>query len=164
MVALLFASPAMASSFGISSAQNSGPQRTQATLQKADLQLGQTFTLTSVAGSYIEIGNPTVNGTATGSLNVKVTGVFTAGYSVSVTGGQLSVNGVTYTMSGGSGEVGSYGAHMVGQAQAGTSAQMLFATKDLGKFGTTSYGVLRIDLTNGTNGFAVKLLVTISAT
>jgi len=169
LVGLLFAFPAMAASATTSSPQNSNisqiVQSAQASqkLQKVDLKVGQTFTLTSVAGGYREIGNPEVNGTATGSLNIEVTGAFKAGYAVSVTGGQVNVNGTAYTVTAGSGELGPYGVHMVGQAQAGTSAQLLFAARNLGKFGSTDYGVLRIDLTNGSGEFAVRLLVTISS-
>ncbi len=160
--ALLFAFPAVAASTGISSPWSPNSPHEYQNLPKANLQVGQTFTLTSVAGGYQEVGNPSVNGTATGSLTIQVSGTFATGYSVNVTGGQVTVNGTTYTVSDGSGELGPYGVHMVGQAQAGSSTQLLFSAHDLGKFGTTSYGVLRVDLTNGTSEFGVKLLVTIA--
>ena len=163
LVSLLFAFPAMAASMSTSSPQNSTIAQATQKLQKADLSVGQTFTLTSVAGGYREIGDSAVNGTATGSLSIDVTGAFKAGYAVSVTGGQVNINGTTYTITGGSGELGPYGVHMVGQAQAGSTAQLLFAARNLGKFGSSDYGVLRIDLTNGSNEFAVRLLVTVSS-
>ena len=160
---VLFAFPAMAATSAFSS-QNSNQLHPYQNLPRANLQVGQTFTLTSIAGGYQEVGNPAVNGSATGSLTIKVTGAFTGGYSISVTGGQVDINGTTYSISGGSGEIGPYAIHMVGQAQAGSSAQALFAARDLGRFGSTTYGVLRVDLTNGTNEFGVRLLVTISST
>ncbi len=163
LAGLLFAFPAVAASSGISPPWQSGALHQDQNLPRANLQVGQTFTLTSVAGGYQEVGNPSVNGTATGSLTIQVSGSFTSGYSVTVTGGQVTINGTTYDVNGGSGEIGPYGAHMVGQAQAGSSTQLLFSAHDLGKFGTTTYGVLRVDLTNGANEFGVKLLVTISA-
>jgi hypothetical protein len=167
LAGLLLAFPAMAASTGSPSPQNSNINsnslNTYGQLPRPNLQVGQSFTLTSVAGGYREIGDPAVNGTATGSLTIMITGTFTAGYSVSVTGGQVSANGVTYTVSGGSGELGRYGVHMVGQGQAGTTAQFLFSANNLGKFGSTDYGVLRVDLSNGSNEFAVRLLVTVSA-
>jgi hypothetical protein len=52
---------------------------------------------------------------------------------------------------------------MVGQGQAGSTAEFLYTARSLGKFGGTTYGVLRIDLTNGSSEFAVRLLVTTSA-
>jgi hypothetical protein len=167
LVGLLVAFPAMAASTGFASPQNSNINKNilnaPGQLPKADLQVGQSFTLTSVAGGYREVGNPAVNGTATGSLTIQVTGTFTGGYAVSVTGGQVNANGSTYTVSGGSGELGLYGIHMVGQGQAGTSVQFLFSAINLGKFGSTDYGVLRVDLSNGSGEFAVRLLVTMSA-
>lgn len=165
VMALLFAFPAMAASS--STPQNFSAQQLlqhpqNGTLQRIQLSVGQTITLTSVAGGYWEVGDKAVNGTASGSMTLTVSGAFKGGYALSVTGGSLSINGATYTISGGSAELGPYGVHTVGQGQAGT-AQFLFADRDLGKFGSTNYGVLRVDLTNGSSEFAARLLVTISA-
>jgi hypothetical protein len=165
LVALLFAYPTMAAS----SVAPHGPNLRQLMQQsqgkspdKISLSIGQTVTLTSVAGGYRELGNPMVNGTATDSLALKVTGAFKGGYALSVTSGTISFNGTTYTVSAGSAELGPYGVHMVGQGQAGSSAQFLFEARDLGKFGAINYGVLRIDLTNGSSEFGIRLLVTVS--
>lgn len=166
-MALIIAYPAMAATT-LSAPQNSKMQQLaqqsgDKTIQKVHLSLGQTFTLTSVAGGYREVGDRSVNGTAAGSLTLKVTGTFSGGYALSVTGGTISFNGTTYTVSGGSAELGRYGVNLVGQGQAGSSTQFLFDGRNLGKFGSTAYGVLRIDLTNGSQEFGVRLLVAISA-
>jgi hypothetical protein len=164
VMALLFAYPAMASSS--STPQSLNTQQLLAHPQynsnlKIQLSSGQTITLTSVAGGYREIGNPAVNGTASGSMTLQVSGTFTGGYALTVTGGSLSVNGATYTISSGSAELGRYGVSMVGQGQAGT-AQFLFQDRGIGKFGTTNFGILRVDLKDGSSEFAARLLVTIS--
>jgi hypothetical protein len=163
VMAMLFAYPAMAAS-GAPSASNiqqmlQHPQ--YANLDKIQLSSGQTITLTSVAGGYWVVGDRAVNGTASGSMTLQVTGVFKGGFALSVTGGSFVINGTTYTISGGSAELGPYGIHMVGQGQAGT-AQFLFGDRDLGKFGTTNYAILRVDLTDGSSQFAARLLVTMS--
>jgi hypothetical protein len=166
VVALLFAYPAMASSTSVPqnpSIQQLVQQLQSRPAQKLQLSVGQTLVLTSVAGGYKQVGDSAVNGTATGTMTLKVTGTFTAGYSLSITSGTISLGGTTYAVSGGSAELGPYGAHMVGQGQAGSTAQFLFTATNLGRFGSTAYGVLRIDLTNGLSEFAVRLLVTISA-
>lgn len=162
LMALLFAYPAMAASPAATSPQNSSQVQQLQNRQRISLNVGQTITLTSVAGGYIEVGDRSVHGNATGSMTLQVTGAFTGGYALSVTGGQVAINGTTYTVTGGSGELGPYGGHMVGQAQGGDSTQLLFVGRNLGGFGGTAYGVLRIDLTNGSNEFAVKLLVSIA--
>ena len=108
------------------------------------------------------VGDRAVNGSASGTMTLQVSGALTGGYIISVTGGSLDINGTTYTISGGSAELGPYGVHMVGQGQAGSS-QFLFLDRNLGKFGNTDYGVLRIDLKNGTSEFEARLLVTITA-
>jgi hypothetical protein len=166
LAGLLLAFPAMAATTGGASPQlpniNSNGPLPHGQPVKIVLQSGQTYTLTSVAGGYRVLGNPALNGTATGSMTIKVTGTFNAGYSVSVTGGQISANGTTYTITGGSAEVGRYGIYMVGQGQAGT-AQFLFQGTNLGKFGSADYGILRLDLSNGSGQLGVRLLVSISA-
>jgi hypothetical protein len=164
VLALLFAYPAMASS--AAAPQNVNPQQLlqhpqNGAAQKIQLSSGQTITLTSVAGGYFEIGKPSVNGTASGTMTLQVSGVFTGGYSLTVTGGSLGINGATYTISSGSAQLGRYGLAAVGQGQAG-SASFLFLERGLGKFGNTSYGVLRVDLKDGSSEFAARLLVTIS--
>jgi len=158
LMVLLFALPAMATSTSNATNQTSQTRKSQS----ANLVVGQTITITSISGGYKELGTPSVNGTASGSLSVEVTGVFKHGYALTVTGGTLNFGGNTYTISSGSAELGPYGVHMVGQAQAGSSASMLFIARNLGAFGTSKYGVLRVDLTSGANEFGVKLLVTIT--
>ena len=153
LMVLLFALPAIAASSSTTTNNASN---------KADLALGQTITMTSISGGYKELSTPSINGTATGSVSLQVTGVFKRGYALEVTGGTLSFGGTTYAISSGSAELGPYGVHMVGQAQAGSSAQLLFAARNLGAFGTSKYGILRVDLISGANEFGVRLLVTIT--
>jgi len=158
VVALLIAYPAMAAT---SLHQNSDIQQSQSgAIPGARFSVGQTLTLTSVAGGYREIGT-SINGTAAGSLTLRVTGVFAGGCALSVTGGTITVNGTVYTVSSGSAELGRDGVRMAGQGQGG-SAQFLFAARDLGRFGSNGYGVLRVDLTSGSQEFGVRLLVTVS--
>ncbi|HYC11663.1 MAG TPA: hypothetical protein VEC02_03275 [Nitrososphaerales archaeon] len=168
IVAMLFAYPAVASSIATTdtpSIQQLAKQQstTAQQTQQAQLAAGQTMTLTGVAGGYRVVGDRSVNGTASGSLVLLVTGVFKGGYALSVTGGSITLNGTTYTVSGGSGELGPRGIHMVGQGQTGNGGKFLFDARNLGSFGNASYGILRIDLTNGGSEFAVRLLVTFSS-
>ena len=130
--------------------------------QKISLSVGQTFTLTSVAGGWRDATDPSMNGTASGTLTLQVTGAFSHGYALSVTGGSFDINGTTYTISSGSAELGPYGFHMVGQGQAGT-ASFLFAFRDLGKFGNTNYAILGVDLKAGSSEYLARLLVTVAA-
>lgn len=163
VMAMLFAYPAMAASSTPSTStiqqMLQHPQYTEP--KKIQLSVGQTITLTSVAGGYWVVGDRAVNGTASGSMTLQVTGAFKGGYALSVTGGSFSINGTTYTVSGGSAELGPYGIHMVGQGQSGT-AQFLFTNRSLGKFGSTTYAILRVDLQNGSSEFGARLLVTVS--
>jgi hypothetical protein len=165
MVALLFAFPAMAASSGAPQTTN-----TQQLLQhsayvpshKIQLSVGENITVTSVAGGYWVVGDRASNGTASGTMTLQVTGALAGGYTITVSRGTLNVNGTSYTISSGSAELGPYGRFMVGQGQTGSS-QFLFLDRNLGKFGSTAYGVLRVDLKEGSSQFAARLLVTISA-
>lgn len=164
VMAMLFAYPAMAASGGSASApdlQQLLQHPHSAGTQRVQLSTGQTVTLTSVAGGYCEVGDKAVNGTASGTMTLQVSGAFKGGYALTVTGGSLNINGTTYSVSGGSAELGPFGAHMAGQGQAGT-AQFLFTVRDLGNFGSSNYAVLRVDLQNGASEFAARLLVTVS--
>ena len=164
VMALLFAYPAVASSAFVP--QNSNPQNllqhsAYMAGQRIQLSSGQTITLASVAGGYWVVGERSVNGTASGSMTLNVSGSLTGGHILTLTGGSLTINGTTYIISSGSAELGPRGAYIVGQGQAGTT-QFLFLDRSLGKFGNTAYGVLRVDLKAGSSEFAARLLVTIS--
>jgi hypothetical protein len=166
VVALLFAYPAIAASAPspqTADVQQLFQQSQDRSLQKVQLTVGQNITIASVAGGYKSVGEPSVNGTAAGSLTLQVIGAFTGGYALSTTGGAITINGTTYDVSAGSAELGPYGVRMVGQGQLGASAQFLFTVLNLGRFGSADYGVLRVDLTTGSSEFAARLLVTISA-
>jgi len=165
VMALVIAYPAMATSSALSGNPNFQQMlkhSAYAAPQRIQLSTGQTITLTSVAGGYWVVGNPSSNGTASGTLSLQVSSGLTGGYILTVTGGSLNINGTTYTVSGGSAELGPYGVYMVGHGQAG-SAQFLFLDRNLGRFGSANYGVLRVDLKDGTSEFAARLLVTVTA-
>jgi hypothetical protein len=166
VVALLFAYPAVAASalptFQNPGAHFLGQQSQDKTPAPLHLTAGQTFTETSVAGGYHEVGAKSVNGTASGSISFKVTGTFSSGYALSITGGSISFNGTTYTITGGSAELGRYGVYTVGQGQLSGSGQFLLDGRNIGRFGSTDYGIVRLDLNNGSHEFGIRLLVAIS--
>jgi len=166
VLALLFAYPAMAASPTSSQNPNIAQMLHSSAYspsQRIQLTDGQTITLTSVAGGYWVVGDRASNGTASGSMTLQVSGSLTGGYILSVTGGSFNIDSTTYAISSGSAQLGPHGVYMVGNGQAGT-AQFLFLDRNLGKFGSTNYGVLRVDLKDGTSEFAARLLVTISVT
>jgi hypothetical protein len=50
---------------------------------------------------------------------------------------------------------------MVGQGQAGT-ASFLFGFRDLGKFGSSNYAIVGVDLNAGSSQWLARLLVTVT--
>ena len=165
-MALLVAYPAMAASPSAPQNANVSQMLAQsANMPSHRIQLaeGQTITLTSVAGGYWVVGDRASNGTASGTVTLQVSGVLKGGYIITVTGGSFNIDNTAYAITSGSAELGPRGIWMVGNGQAGT-AQFLFLDRNLGKFGSASYGVLRVDLKDGTSEFAARLLVSIAVT
>jgi hypothetical protein len=126
---------------------------------KISFTMGQKVTFTSIKGGYLVIGNRDINGTASGSLTIQVTGVLKGGCMVAVTSGTINIAGTSYTISGGSAEIGPYGKNVVGQGASGNPAFFLFHERSLGSFGGTAYGVLTFDLKTGSTEYGVRLLV-----
>jgi len=165
VMAMLIAYPAMAASpSALQNTSTSQLLQQSATMASQTIQLtdGQTITLTSVAGGWWVVGDRATNGTASGTMTLQVTGVLKGGYIISVTDGSFNINGATYSISSGSAELGPHRIYMVGNGQAGT-AQFLFQDRSLGRFGSTAYGVLRVDLKDGASEYAARLLVTVAS-
>ncbi|GEM_PF-4848890 len=84
VMALIIAYPAMAASpaaTGTPNLQQMLKHSAYASPQRIQLSAGQTITLTSTAGGYWVVGNPSSNGTAFGSLSVQVSSGLTGGTS-----------------------------------------------------------------------------------
>jgi hypothetical protein len=161
VLAVVVAYPAIAASQPLQSQgqlQMSG--QSSGSLAKISFTSGQTITFASTAGGYFVIGNHDINGSASGTLTMKVNGVLKGGYVVTVTGGTINIGGSSYTISGGSAEIGPYGRHVVGQGAASNSAFFLFRERSLGRFGGTPYGILTFDLSTGSTQYGIRLLVT----
>ena len=126
---------------------------------RLDLSVGQTITIASVAGKYRAIGNANETGTATASMTLTVTGAFKHGYALSVTGGTITLGNTTYTVTGGSAELGPYGRHMVGQGTGDSGAQFLFHGRGVSDFGN-EYVILRVDFSSDSAEYLAQFLVT----
>jgi len=133
------------------------------------LTVGQNITIASTQGHFRVVGDKSENGTASGTVTFTVTGKFAGGYSLSITTGNLNVNGTTYAISSGSAETGPYAHHMVGQgttatvgttAGATTSGAFLMRATARGTFGG-EYATMSLDLQSGTTEYAIFLVGTI---
>jgi hypothetical protein len=100
--------------------------------------------------------NPSKNGTASGTLTFTVTGKLARGYTLSLTGGTIVVDGTTYTVASGSAQMGLFANAMVGQGTTTPTGQFLFQAQAHGSFAGTS-GSVSLDFTNGTTEYAVAL-------
>jgi len=126
------------------------------------LSVGQTITITSTQGNFLVYATPSKNGTASGTLTFSVTGKLARGYTLSLTGGTIVVDGTTYTVSSGSAQMGLFASAMVGQGTTTPTGQFLFQARAHGSFAGTS-GSVSLDFTNGTTEYAVVLAGTVKS-
>lgn len=156
-----FASPATSPLKVYPNVQRGNPMGAQTNqFQKPNLSVGQTITITSTQGRFKMLGSQ-VNGTASGTLTFTVTGKFARGYSLSLTGGSINVNGVTYTVSSGSAQMGLFANNIIGQGATSPTGQFLLQAQAHGDFSGTSSAVVSLDFTTGTTEYAVTLTGTI---
>jgi len=126
-----------------------------------NISVGKTFTVTSTQGKYFVAGTPGNNGTASGTLAFTVTGRFYSGYTLSVTGGSLTVAGSTYTISSGSAQMDRGANGAVGQGSTTPSGQFNFRAMAHGTF-VGSTGLVSLDLQSGSSEYLVFLAGNIS--
>ena len=169
VVALLVVGPAVAATQAASTSQpvpltgttlaSTSTSNTNLFSSQTPLTAGQTITLTSTTGKYVQLSDHTNNGVASGSVVFTVTGAFKGGYSLSIASGTLAIGSTTYAITSGSAEMGPYQAHLVGQGQTSSSGAFLVAAGAHATFTGKTYDTLRFDLTVGGTEYGVVLLV-----
>lgn len=124
-------------------------------VQPAGFTVGQTFTLTSTQGKWRALGVQGQNGTASGTITFTVTGKFSKGYSLSISG-NFALNGVgSYTISSGSAQMGPFGQALSGQGVS-SGGPFLIQAQAYGNFAGAQASV-SLDFTQGTTEYAVTL-------
>jgi hypothetical protein len=177
LVALLLAYPAMASVNGGgyplagTAIANTASGSSSIIPTPTALTVGQTITFTSTNGQYRQIGTPSNNGVASGTMVLTVTGAFKGGYALSLTSGSLTLSSpasastpstTIYMMASGSAEMGPFQAHLVGQGTlaSATPGSFLFAAGAHANFQGNTYNTLRLDIEVNGVEYGVLLLVT----
>jgi hypothetical protein len=126
----------------------------------ANLTVGQTITLTSTSGQYVVVNDSGVNGTATGTFTLTVTGKLAEGYTLSITSGSISINGTTYTISSGSAETSPPATALQGQGSTSSSGEFLLQAQARGSF-AGSNATANIDLKAGSSEYMILLMTTV---
>jgi hypothetical protein len=129
---------------------------------QVNISVGQSFTITSTAGKYYVVGTPSKNGTASGTLTFTVTGKLSAGYTLSIKSGGLSVAGTTYTVSSGTAQMGRDASSIVGQGATNPTGTFLLRASAHGSF-VGSTGTVSLDLQSGSSEYLVLLSGSISS-
>ncbi|HXW37561.1 MAG TPA: hypothetical protein VEJ36_06655 [Nitrososphaerales archaeon] len=129
---------------------------------QVSLTVGQTFTVTSSQGTYTEVGDSSVTGSATGTLTFSVTGKLSAGYTLSITGGSITIDGTTYTVSSGSAEMGPGASNLSGQGSLSSGGVFLIHASARGTF-AGSTGFVNLDLQSGSTEYLVSFSGSVSS-
>ncbi|MDV3293569.1 MAG: hypothetical protein LYZ70_04805 [Nitrososphaerales archaeon] len=127
---------------------------------QANLSVGQTITVTSTQGRYVVPGTPSQNGTASGTFTFTVTGKLAAGYTLSLTSGSMTVNGVTYNLSSGSAQMDRAANGIVGSGTTSPTGQVIYRLMAHGSFAGSS-ATASLDIQAGTSEYLVGLIGTI---
>lgn len=122
----------------------------------AQLSVGQSFTLSNLTGHFVVSGNDSVEGTATGSLTVMVTGILHDGMTLSITSGHFMLGNTTFTISSGTIVVDSGDGSAVGSGTAG-SARFIIQVDGLNGTMLSGADTVHIDLKSGTTEFLISL-------
>ncbi len=122
----------------------------------ASLTVGQTITVTSTQGEYHLIGDPSVNGTASGTITFTVTSKLDQGYTLSMSSGTIVVDGTSYTIASGSAQTGRSADVITGQGSTTPTGEFLLQGFARGSFSGTT-GQLLLDFQAGSTEYAVAL-------
>jgi hypothetical protein len=125
------------------------------------IPVGQTITVTSTSGSWKTITGTSQNGTASGVLTFTVTGQLSRGYTLSMTGGSINVNGTTYTISSGSAEMNPPATAIFGQGTTSSGGAFLIEAKAYGNFSGSTNAYVLLDFKNAITEYRVVLTGTI---
>jgi len=126
-------------------------------LTRINLTLGQTITLTGLAARYVDADNKTIRGNASASFTFTVTGVFRAGYTLSLSSGTFKIGDTSYTVSGGSVTLGRYGREIVGSGSAGQGVSFLIRAGFLPNATGATKSRVMLDVKNGSAEYLVGL-------
>lgn len=121
----------------------------------ADVEVGQTFTVTSTSGRYSAVGSQESNGTASGTLTFTVTGKLAEGYTLSISG-SITVAGTTYTIASGTAQMNDGASGITGQGSTTPSGEFLLRASAQGSF-VGSVGTVSLDLQSGSSEYLVFL-------
>ncbi len=133
-----------------------------AVANQANLSVGQTITFTSTQGRYVVPGTLSQNGTASGTFTLTVTGKLAAGYTLSLSKGSATINGVTYTLSSGSAQMDLMANRIVGSGTTSPAGQVIYRLMAHGSFAGFS-ATASLDIQAGTSEYLVGLIGTITS-
>jgi hypothetical protein len=124
----------------------------------SQLTVGQSIALSNLTGSFVSISNESVDGTVTGSLVARVTGILSDGVTLSIVSGSFDLGNATiFTVTGGSLVLSHDGETASGSGTAG-SAKFIIQINDIRRLSSSSdTGAMRLDIKSGTNEFLVNL-------
>ena len=127
------------------------------TQSQLNISVGQTFTITSTQGKYFVPGASSSNGTASGTVTFTVTDKLSAGYTLSIASGSVTVAGTTYAITSGTAQMNRMASGITGQGAINPAGQFILRATARGSF-VGSTGLVSLDLQAGTSEYLVVLV------
>ncbi|MDG7007818.1 MAG: hypothetical protein JRN06_06205 [Nitrososphaerota archaeon] len=122
-----------------------------------NLTVGETLTVSGLTGHYANATDRRMNGNASGTFTFKVSGVFTQGCTLSITGGSFKLNTTSYTATGGSIVLNHGGRSGVGSGTTSSGSFLINVAGLQGNSTSANVGNIRLDFETGTSQFLVNL-------
>lgn len=133
-----------------------GPDMDHGGYAALNLTVGQTISFKDT-GRYVDASNHTIRGNASATLTFTVNAVYKAGYTLTLTSGTITIGAKTYSVSGGSAQLGPFGRHLVGQGTASGGASFLLRGVVGSHNGTIQGGPAGLDFKSGSAEYLVML-------
>jgi len=108
-------------------------------------------------GTFKVVGDPSQHGDASGTMTFTVTNALKAGYILTLTSGEIVINGTTYTITSGAAQTGRYAEALVGQGQTNPGGVLLIRADAQGNFGGVLTANLKLDFSTGSTEYIVVL-------
>ncbi len=130
--------------------------------QITNISSGTTITITSASGQFIVFGNPSDNGTASGTLTFTVNSELSSGYVLTLSSGSVTINGATYTISSGTAQMNIFANGIQGQGTASSGSTFTIRASAEGNFSGATTARAMLDFKTGSTEYEVLLSGTIT--
>ena len=125
----------------------------QGSLACRSLTVGQTITVSSLTGKFLNASNHQIRGNATGTLSLQVSQKYATGCTLMITGGSFKIGSAAYNVTRGSVILNHGGRVGIGSGSVAGGSFLIGIRGLHDSSGTGSVGAVQLDLKSGANEF-----------